>query len=328
MFLRIKCVLLAALATACSDGPGLRPQPQPPVQPCRTDEPCTAGRCPGAQKVTVGVRRCALLCDKTVRCSQSGDLLTPLADTAPLEVVVSEAVDLVSGGLHSCALLEDRTVTCWGNNRWGVLGREADGSDHWYPPTSMPGLSNVVALSARDAFYNLDWTCALQADGEVACWGHNLVGVTRMPELKGARAIRVGDGEVYGLMSDRSVLMYSFNAGVTAFELARPARDLEAGWHGFCGGDGASLQCIDMIRQDELMAMPLPGPYRKLAHGWSKPLIMDEQSRVHVGDALMPETWTHVPELDGASDLATSAASAGGACGLFADGRIQCVEGS
>ena len=326
MFFGMRCVLVGALITACSDEPGLRPQPQPPSQACRADQPCTAGHCPGARKITVGVQRCALLCDDTVRCSESGDSFTATADTAPLDVVVDGATDLVSGALHSCALLRDGAVTCWGNNRWGALGLEADRTDRWYAPAAMPGLSHVVALSARDAFYQFDWTCALEEDGEVACWGYDLVGVTRVPELKGARAIRVGDGEVYGLMSDRRVLMYSFNTGVKEFELARPVRDLEAGWHAFCAGDGASLQCIDMIYQDELVAMPLPGQYRKLAHGWSKPLIIDDQSRVHVGDAQTPDTWTPMPELDRALGLATGVTVAGGACGLFVDGRITCVE--
>jgi alpha-tubulin suppressor-like RCC1 family protein len=119
-------------------------------------------------------------------------------DAAPLDVVVEGAVDLVAGAMHACALLRDGSATCWGNNRFGVLGREPDRGDEWHAPAPMPGLSDVVALAARDAFYQFDWTCALQKDGEVACWGYNLVGVTRVPELKGARAIRVGDGEVYG----------------------------------------------------------------------------------------------------------------------------------
>jgi hypothetical protein len=189
----------------------------------------------------------------------------------------------------------------------------------------MPGLSNVVALSARDAFYDLDWTCALGQDGEVACWGHNLVGVTRIPELKGARAIRVGDGDVYGLMSDRRVLMYQFNVGVREFELARPVRDLEAGWHAFCAGDGDALECVDLIYMDALVGMQLSGRYRKLAHSWGKPMVIDEQGRVHWSGAKKPDTWTSVPALDGALDLATSS-TGGEACGLFPDGRITCVD--
>lgn len=324
MSFRLLNLLLLALAAGCADDPAMRPQPQPPLDPCPMEQPCTAGRCPGARKITVGVQRCALLCDKTVRCSEPGDLFTPTAETAPLEVVVSGALDLVSGGQHSCALLEDRTVTCWGNNRRGALGRERDDSDHWYAPASMPGLRDVVALSSRNAFYDLDWTCALQQDGGVACWGHNLVGVTPIPELQGARAIRVGDGEAYGIMGDRRVLMYSFGIGVTAFELARPVRDLEAGWHAFCAGDGDALECVDLIRSDALVGMQLPGPYRKLAHSWAKPLVIDEQGRVHFNEAQKPDTWISVPVLDGAFDLGTNYPHE--ACGLFPDGRITCAE--
>jgi hypothetical protein len=120
--------------------------------------------------------------------------------------------------------------------------------------------------------------------------------------------------------------MYSFAVGVSAFELARPVRDFDAGWHQFCAGDGEGLECIDLIHQDELVAMTLPGAYRKLAHAWSTPLIIDDQSRVHVGGAQSPKTWERVPALDGALELATNSGIPVEACGLFPDGRITCVD--
>ncbi|MBN9165101.1 MAG: hypothetical protein BGO98_25855 [Myxococcales bacterium 68-20] len=62
-----------------------------------------------------------------------------------------------------CALLDDGTVVCWGTNRNGQLGRGEDGGTY---DSSEPAL--VVGISeARQ----LDHTCAVNASGEIWCWG-------------------------------------------------------------------------------------------------------------------------------------------------------------
>jgi hypothetical protein len=261
-----------------------------------------------------------------VRCSPPLDLFTASSDATPLEPVLSGAVDLVAGAQHSCALLEDRTVQCWGDNRMGALGYHTDGAAPLYTPTGVPGLHDVVALAARDAFYQFDWTCALREGGEVACWGSHLSGVTVITELQGARAIRVGDHDVFALMGDRQVLMYTSGVAVRRFELARPVRDFEAGWHGFCAGDGSSLECIDLVYQDALTPMRVARPYRTLAHTWDRPLLIDDAGKAHHAEPRNPGAWQPVPELDGASGLVTNSMLGSEGCGLFPDGRIACVD--
>jgi hypothetical protein len=60
-------------------------------------------------------------------------------------------------------------VTCWGTNNTGEVGQpDASG---FYPPTAVPGVSNIVALS-RGAFH----TCALTSTGDAYCWGKNALG--------------------------------------------------------------------------------------------------------------------------------------------------------
>src|SRR5688500_18450010 len=125
MSIRPLAALFALSISACSGDPSSEPEPPvppiPPPPPREVETPCTAGRCPGAVKITFGTQRCALLRDTSVRCSAPGDLFEPPADSTPLEVVLEGAVDLVAGEQHACALLADETVQCWGDNRWGAL---------------------------------------------------------------------------------------------------------------------------------------------------------------------------------------------------------------
>jgi alpha-tubulin suppressor-like RCC1 family protein len=76
---------------------------------------------------------------------------------------------LAAGDGHTCALKPDLSVACWGDNTEGQLGH-APSFHSITNPTPLPagGLANVVALAAGR--YH---TCALKADGTVACFGKN-----------------------------------------------------------------------------------------------------------------------------------------------------------
>ena len=75
-------------------------------------------------------------------------------------------VQLVGGGDHYCALADGGQVTCWGTNQFGELGR-----GHTSPETTVlpPGVVNGITAHAISAAKFR--TCALLADGDVACWG-------------------------------------------------------------------------------------------------------------------------------------------------------------
>lgn len=65
---------------------------------------------------------------------------------------------------HGCALHQDGTVSCWGDNRYGQLGIGTRTSTP--VPTKVPGLVNVKQVDVGE-----EQTCVLFDDGQVSCFG-------------------------------------------------------------------------------------------------------------------------------------------------------------
>lgn len=104
-----------------------------------------------------------------------------------------KVVELSVGHRHACALMGDCTVSCWGNNRFGQLGRLVDDCvlddvNNYYTkgqfsecysdtPVTVPGLKRVKSVSA-----GAEHTCAVYLEenddtqGRVKCWGGNRKG--------------------------------------------------------------------------------------------------------------------------------------------------------
>lgn len=74
-------------------------------------------------------------------------------------------LDVCAGATHTCALAEDRTLHCWGLNDCGALGLGAD-RERKLVPTAL-GLGSGWLAVACGGFH----ACAMDADGEVSCWG-------------------------------------------------------------------------------------------------------------------------------------------------------------
>jgi alpha-tubulin suppressor-like RCC1 family protein len=126
---------------------------------------------------------CAITSDGGLKCwgfnlyGQLGDGTTTDRTLPEYVSGVTEGVAAVApGDVQTCALMNDGTVRCWGNNLLGELG-DGTRTTSLTPVTvcrdascSQP-LDDIVQLSGGD--YH---TCALNASGEVFCWGSDLSG--------------------------------------------------------------------------------------------------------------------------------------------------------
>jgi alpha-tubulin suppressor-like RCC1 family protein len=88
----------------------------------------------------------------------------------PIEVAVSDVRRIACGVVHTCALHGDGTVSCWGNSRFGQLGRGII-DDAVYPPGKVTGLSDVDQLVVAN--HHRGNTCAITSNGDLWCWGSN-----------------------------------------------------------------------------------------------------------------------------------------------------------
>lgn len=92
----------------------------------------------------------------------------------PVDVIGLQNARAISvGSAHSCALRAGGLVSCWGDDEDGQLGAgEGGGVGDFTPaPTEVSRLPDVTGVAAGDYF-----TCALQSDGAVSCWGLNEFG--------------------------------------------------------------------------------------------------------------------------------------------------------
>lgn len=116
---------------------------------------------------------CALLSTGSVACwgddsfGQLGDGAARRDTHEPLELEgLPGVVDIDSGPLHVCALGGDGTVWCWGSNLDGQLGD--DGRTTRSQPVRVRGLEGVTPVALA---LGSNHSCALLADGRLACWG-------------------------------------------------------------------------------------------------------------------------------------------------------------
>jgi alpha-tubulin suppressor-like RCC1 family protein len=117
---------------------------------------------------------------------------------------------LTGGYYHTVLLCEDSTLTATGRNAYGQLG--TNNSDNQIIPVQLPGLNNIVAVSA-----GADHTIALKNDGTVYSWGindHGQLGRENynndsvpniIPGLNGIIAIAAGEQFSLALRADGKI---------------------------------------------------------------------------------------------------------------------------
>jgi alpha-tubulin suppressor-like RCC1 family protein len=95
-------------------------------------------------------------------------VLTPVLVSGEL----SNAVAISAGSVHTCALQADGSAKCWGRDFEGQLGDGGLVTDGIAAaPTPVLGVSGT--FTAQDVAAGRDHTCAVRANGTVACWGAN-----------------------------------------------------------------------------------------------------------------------------------------------------------
>ena len=124
---------------------------------------------------------CAVMTDGTVWCwgndglGALGDGTSGPLQLVPVRVELELGARAVSAGYtHTCALATDGSVWCWGDDSEGEVDGVPEACDAARCPSPLPtrvsGLpSGVVAITA-----GYFWSCALEHDGTVWCWGGEL----------------------------------------------------------------------------------------------------------------------------------------------------------
>ncbi len=142
---------------------------------CRS-RPAAVPDAPALEAIEAGwLHTCGLSGDGAVLC-WGDDALDQLGRAAPgpgigpVDGLTGPAIQVSAGGLHTCALLADGTVWCWGDGSAGQLGQ--DESLDSPTPVAVQGLPGVATQIDAGGYH----TCALLADGGVACWGENRFG--------------------------------------------------------------------------------------------------------------------------------------------------------
>lgn len=179
----------------------------------------------GVRQVTVGASHsCAILSDMTAACwgsNSKGQLGndTPDFSFSPTTVVIAEAdgsrpalgdIATITGGAeHTCVSFGSTwSAACWGSNIDGQLGvPEIAGF------TNSPVGIRSLGVKQLSAGYN--HTCAVLADGRIACWGGNKYGQigdgtsydSRSPVVLTSTALQISSGYEFScaVMTDTNV---------------------------------------------------------------------------------------------------------------------------
>jgi alpha-tubulin suppressor-like RCC1 family protein len=150
---------------------------------------------------------------------------------------VTGVEEIAAGGFHSCARWSDGTVRCWGEDEFGQLGDNGSparcavdvGTDAGHAgdaplkpcgrtPQLVVDLPAATAIAAGEAH-----SCAVLADGGVACWGANEAGQlgdgtttdrhtpVAVVDLKHVVEVAAGGHHTCARMNDGSVACWGSN---------------------------------------------------------------------------------------------------------------------
>lgn len=170
-----------------------------------------------ALAVFMGREGCQLLAaleDGSVECLEAR-----VDEESPSGRFIREPVGLTATQIDGGCLVSNGDVYCMGGNATGRLGRpfaELSETDSFVP---IAGVRNIVQVAAGDLH-----NCALDADGQVWCWGGNSQGQlgrdyrspaalepARLPLAQRATDLDAGDLHTCALLETQNVLCWGYN---------------------------------------------------------------------------------------------------------------------
>lgn len=152
---------------------------------------------------------CALLSSGGVKCwgdNQFGALgngsLTGATGPQWVSGLSSGVKGVFTSENHTCAIMTSGGLKCWGSNASGQLGD--DSAIDRASPVDVIGLGSDIVAVAPGGFH----TCALNASGELYCWGSNAWGQSN-PGLPGQSRV------LPGMIWERGYNIADISAGYT-----------------------------------------------------------------------------------------------------------------
>lgn len=218
-------------------------------------------------------------------------------------------------GLWNCAVTLDGGVKCWGYNAYGQLG-DGTRTDRAVP-VDVVSLEDVLEVSTGNTH-----ACALLADRTLRCWGDSYFGELGAGAVVGAQLSPI---PVVGLTDVTSVHAGNLRtcASVASGEL-------------YCWGSNTNGSLGDGTEEQRNTPVKVLGVSNVVdvelgSSGYT--CALDQSAAVTCwggnnfgaigqGTAQKSVTPVHVPQLDGAIDIAAGYAHT---CGAFEDGSVVCV---
>lgn len=200
---------------------------------------------------------CALLDNQSVKCwgrnligelglgdeLNRGDDQNEMGDALPAVTLGTGTKPLIvsTGGAHTCVLLEGGSVKCWGDNRYGVLGRgntKSVGGSPGQMGDNLPVVDlglNQRAAALWGAGTDSGNACVLLESGKLKCWGNGFMAIPaqgdknhrgdqpnemgdNLPPIdlgtgRGIRDFSVGGSAACALLDNDGVKCWGLNAG-------------------------------------------------------------------------------------------------------------------
>jgi alpha-tubulin suppressor-like RCC1 family protein len=285
---------------------------------------------PAATITAGGFHTCAVLENANRACwgSNSAGQLgveTPSLSTTPVFVPIgADLSEISAGGRHTCGIVDDGTPLCWGDNRGSQLGFDSGCAADFScigAPTIVSGIGDVIAIAAGGPRIDdpsnaapRGFTCAVEPDLSVACWGASLsIPVSRTERLSSTPQT-LFDGNDFPVRG-----IVSISAG------ERHACGVDESGGVWCWGDGSVAR-----RRDELppaAAIAAGSDHTCMAAKDGRVICWGENLNGQSGetDDFCSESCTVGPtEVAGISDAVAVTAGQRHSCALTGTGGVIC----